>query len=201
VSRADREGVNRLAVVAVVALVVAAGVAAVVTGLGPAPGGESGDEITDFPTATATPGGGDVSVAEAPSNGTGDATPPGTATATATPEPRPAFVTTVESVADCGRTCRDVTSTTANDGRADATGVTVYTRIFVGQAASGDVVWQGREAVGRLSAGDSYTATRRVELSLAEAAAVENAGGWITVQTTVQSDQRTVTFAESRQVA
>ena len=188
---------NRLAVVAAVALVVGGGVVAFVTGLGPAPGGESGDEITDFPTATATPGGG-ASVAEAPSGGT---TSSGTAAATATPEPRPVFVTTVGSVENCGRTCRDVTSTTANDGRADATGVTVYIRIFVGQAASGDVVWQGTEAVGRLPAGDSYTATRRVELSLAEAAAVESVGGWITVQTTIQSDERTVTFAESRQVA
>lgn len=188
---------NRLLVVALAVLVVGVA-AAFATGLGPAPGGDSGDEITDFPTATATPtpsgdGGGSVSVA--------DATATGSAESTATPEPRPAFATTVESVENCGRTCRDVTSTVRNDGTADATGVTVYTRILVGQDTSGDVVWQGREDVGRLPAGDAYTTTKRVELSLAEAAAVERADGWITIQTTIQSDQRTVTFAESRQVA
>jgi hypothetical protein len=63
------------------------------------------------------------------------------------------------------------------------------------------VAWEGRESVGALPAGKSYTTTRRVALGLAEAAAVQNAGGWITVQTTVRSDQRTVTFAEPRRVA
>ncbi len=186
---------SRLAVLAVAVLVVGGAGAALATGLGPAPGGDSGDEITDFPTATPTPsGGGQAGVSAA------DATQSGDAAATATPEPRPAFATTVESTETCGETCRDVTSTVSNDGMAPATGVTVYTRIVVGQEASGDVVWQGREDVGRLAPGDSHTTTRRVELSLAEGAAVERADGWITVQTTIQSDRRTVTGAESRRV-
>ena len=188
---------NRPVAVALVVLVVGAGAAVFATGLGPAPGGSSGDEITDFPTATATPTG-----ADATGGGDGDPVSAADATAagTATPERRPAFVTTVGSVESCGRTCRDVASTVRNDGTAPATGVTVYTRIFVGQETSGDVVWGGREDVGRLPAGATHAATKRVELSLAEAAAVERADGWITVQTTIQSDQRTVTFAESRQV-
>ena len=63
------------------------------------------------------------------------------------------------------------------------------------------MVWQGREDVGRLAPGDSHTTTRRVELSLAEGAAVERADGWITVQTTIQSDGQTVTVTEPWQVA
>jgi hypothetical protein len=186
--------VNRLVVAVAAALVVGAG-AAFATGLGPAPGDDAGAEGTGFPTATSTPAPdtGGVSVADVSSSDTSDAT--------ATPEPRPAFTTTVDAIKECGRTCRDVTSTVSNDGRAPATGVTVSIRIFVGQEASGDVVWQASEDVGRLAVNDSSTATKRVELSLAEAVAVRGADGWITVQTTIQSDQRTVTFAESRQVA
>ena len=181
---------SRLAAVAAAVLVVGGTGAALATGLGPAPGGDSGDEITEFPTATPTPSGASAA-----------ATRSGDAAATATPEPRPAFATTVDSVETCGETCRDVTSTVSNDGTAAATGVTVYTRIVVGGEASGDVVWQGREDVGRLAANDSHTTTRRVELSLAEGAAVERADGWITVQTTIQSDGQTVTVTEPWQVA
>lgn len=191
---------NRPVVAAVVVLVVGAGAAAFATGLGPAPGGDSGDEITDFPTATPTPSG-DGSADGGDSASVADVTPSADATATATPEPSPAFATTLDSVENCGRTCRDVTTTVSNEGTAPATGVTVYTRIFVGQDTSGDVVWEGREDVGRLAVSGSHTATKRVELTVAEAAAVERADGWITVQTTIQADQRTVTFAESRQVA
>lgn len=183
---------NRLVAAAVVVIVATGGAAAFAAGVGPAPGGNSGDEISDFPTATATPNGG-ASAAES--------TATGTATGSATPEPRPEFVTTVESVERCGQTCRDVPSAVTNEGSADATGVTVYTRIFVGQETSGDVVWTGTADVGRLPAGASHATTKRVELSLADAAAVRSADGWITIQTTIQSDQRTVTFAESRQVA
>jgi hypothetical protein len=184
VTRLDRtEGVPRLVAVAVVLVVVgAAGVAALWTGVGPAPGGDSGEEVTDFPTAT-------------PASGSSS----GGATAD-TPEPRPAFAFAVDGTERCGRTCRDVTSTLRNEGDARATGTTVYTRIYVGQEASGDVVWAGTESVGRLDASATYTATTRVELSLSAAAAVEAAGGWITVQTTVETDQRTVTFAEPRRV-
>jgi hypothetical protein len=181
--------VNRLvACVAAIVVVGGGGVAALATGVGPAPGGDSGETITDFPTATATP---------TPAPATDD----GSAATTATPEPRPAFAVTVDRTTACGRTCRDVTSTLRNGGDAAATDTTVYIRIHVGQEAGGDVAWEGTESVGRLDAGATYTATNRVELSFSEGVAVQNAGGWITVQTTVQSDQRTVTFAEPRRVA
>jgi len=65
------------------------------------------------------------------------------------------------------------------------------------------LVWEGRERVGSLGAGESYTSTERVDLSLADAVAVEGAGGWITVRTTMQSAEEpvTVTVTQRRQVA
>lgn len=63
------------------------------------------------------------------------------------------------------------------------------------------MVWEGTETVGDLGAGESYTATKRVELSLADGYAVERHDGWITIQTSIQSADGTVTFTEQRDVA
>ena len=146
----------------------------------------SGEDIESFPTETPT---------QTPAE-----SDDGEATATVTPEPEPAFAFTIDRIEECGETCRDVTSTLINDGDAAATNVTVYTRIYAGNGTDGDVVWGGRERVGALDAGDSHTTTERVELSFADALAVESAGGWITVQTTIQSDEKTVTDTQRRQV-
>lgn len=167
-----------IAVGLVVALV--AGGAAFAAGVGPAPGGSDDPAEESFPTATATPTG---------------STSDGAATAS------PAFEFVIDRMESCGRTCRDVTSTLRNGGDARATGVAVRTRVFVGNGTDGDVAWSGRERVGTLAAGGSYTATRRVELSYSEGLAVRRADGWITIQTTVTSDRRTVTFTDRRRVA
>jgi hypothetical protein len=150
---------------------------------GAASDGGSDEDVESFPTETPT-----RTAAESDGGET-----------TATSEPEPAFAFTIDRIEECGETCRDVTSTLANDG-APARDVTVYTRIYVGNGTDGDVVWEGRERVGALDAGASYTTTKRVELSFADALAVQNAGGWITVQTTIQSDEKTVTDTERRQV-
>lgn len=63
------------------------------------------------------------------------------------------------------------------------------------------MIWEGRERVGSLDSDESYTSTERVELSLAGAVAVEGAGGWITVRTTIQSAEETVTVTRRRRVA
>lgn len=190
---------RRLAVAGVVAALLVAGTVAFLTGVGPAPGSDaSGSDVGSFPTATpASPDEGAAS-----STGVADTTAaPGTATTTPTPIPRPSFAFTIERVEECGSTCRDVTTTLRNEGDAEATGVVVYTRVFVGKGTDGDVVWTGRERVGTLAVGASHTATRRVELSFSEGLAIQRADGWITVQTTVQSDQRTVTYTDPRDVA
>lgn len=186
-------GMQRRTIVvgAVAALLVVAGVAAAFgggfLGTSDAPSDES-SEVSSFPTETATPSGGSAS--------------DGGSDANSTPEPAPAFAFAVERIERCGQTCRDVTSSVTNDGTEAATGVTVYSRIFVGNStAEEDLAWQGKEPVGSLDAGETHTATKRVELSYSEALAVKSAGGWVTVQTTVQSDEKTVTFTERRKVA
>lgn len=172
-----------LLVVLVGTLVVTVGIA-FVSGVGPAPGG-GGSPITDFPVGTTY---------EMPSGGDG--------AADATPSDPPPFSFTVESVEDCGLTCRDVTVTLSNNQDEAATGVTVYTRIFAGQDTTDadDLVWEGTEPLGTLDARASYTTTKRVELTLAESRKVQRNDGWITILTTVQSDQTTVTFKSTEQV-
>lgn len=187
---------RRLVVAGVVVALLAVGAVAFLTGVGPAPGGADagGSDVGSFPTATPVPSGSETTGA----SGVRGVTTTGT-TGTTTVA-RPAFAFTIDGVEECGQTCRDVTTTLRNDGDARATDVVVYTRVFVGNGTDGDVVWSGSERVGALPAGESHTATRRVELSYSDGLAVRRADGWITVQTTVVSDQRTVTYAEPRNV-
>jgi hypothetical protein len=176
-----------IAVVAVLLALLAGSIgAAYYAGVGPASGGNDDRErLTDFPTGTpmGTAGGGGAGVATASSG--------------------PSFAFDIERIEECGRTCRDVTASLHNNGDEPASNVTVFTRIYAGQdnTAEEDQVWSGRETVGALETGGTHTVTKRVELSLQEALAVENNGGWVTIVTTVQSSERTVTFRDSRQVA
>lgn len=179
---------RRLAVgglLVVVLLAVGIG-AAFYSGVGPVPGGtDSSDQLTDFPTATSANGG----------SADGGAEPSSTAQ-------RP-FSLTIDDIEECGQTCRDVTATLHNNQDEAATGVTVFTRVFAGEdnTAEDDLVWEGRAEVGTIDAGASHTTTRRVELSFQEAWKIDQHDGWITIVTTVQTDERTVTFRDSEQVA
>jgi hypothetical protein len=172
-------------------VVIGAGAGAIVIAGDLLPGGNSEAESEPFPTATP----GDDGTATGGSDSTETTTASGTSTAT------PPFGFAIDSIEECGQTCRDVTSTLTNQQGTTAGNVTVYTRIFAGQGTDGDVIWRGSEDVGTLPAGDSYTTTRQVELSYADALKVENNDGWITVQTTVETADGTVTFSDERQVA
>lgn len=155
-------------------------------GVGPAPGGtDSGDELTEFPTATPS----DATPASGGSETAGTATQP--------------FSFTIDEIEECGQTCRDVTATLHNNQGEPATGVTVFTRVFAGEdnTAEEDLVWEGKEEVGTMDADASHTTTRRVELSLRDGNKINQNDGWITIVTTVQTDDRTVTFRDSEQVA
>lgn len=181
--------VRLLAVLALVA-VAAVGGAMLATGAGPV--AVVGD-ITDGVDSSASDG----SDASTPADG--DETD-----RTATPRVSadgPPFAFAVDRVENCGETCRDVTSTLTNEQSDAATDVTVRTRIYAGNGTDGDVVWSGTEQVGTLEAGGSHTTTERVDLSLTDAYRIERSGGWITVETTVDTDERTVTLTERRQVA
>jgi len=144
-------------------------------------GGPEGDSVPTASGTSAGSGGG--------SGGGGTATPP------------PPLELQIESVEPCGETCRDVTATLVNNQDQRATGVTVHTQIHAGDSTEGDVVWEGTQEVGALAAGGSETDTTRVELGFFEAAKVQSAGGEITIQLTVETDRRTLTFVEHRDVS
>jgi hypothetical protein len=164
------------------AIVVVAGIgAALYTGVGPAPGGDSGEEIEDFPTEE-----------EADNDGS-----------TTTAEDTPPFTFTIDDTSNCGQTCREVTATLDNNQNETASGVTVYIRILAGEnnTNTDDIVWEGTEDVGTMDPDASHTTTKRIELSLQDARKVNENDGWITILTTVESDTTTVTFQDSEQVA
>jgi len=188
-----------LAAGGVVALVLAGGVAAFVTGVAPIPG-DSGEGVSSVQTETPTAERGST----AAGNGAGDGSPGGGAEQPPETEREtkraPPFAFTVDEIESCGRTCRDVTSTLTNRQDRTAEDVAVTTRIYAGNDTDGEPVWSGTEPVGTLDAGDAYTATRRVELSYRDGFAVQRAGGWITVRTTVTTADRTVTLTDRRNV-
>jgi hypothetical protein len=176
--------------IVVLALLVAVVAGAVVVGGDVLPGGDEA-ESGEFPTATSTP--------QETAQGSADSESTGTASDGAE-TPTPPFGFVIENIEECGTTCRDVTTTLTNQQDATAEDITVYSRIFAGQGTDGEEVWRGEEPVGTLEAGESYTTTRQVELSYSEAYAVRQEDGWITIQTTVETADRTVTFTEQRQV-
>ncbi|MUV50571.1 hypothetical protein [Haloarcula sp. CBA1122] len=176
-----------LAVGGAVVLLLAGVGGAFVAGLGPFQAESSGQDLSEFPTETPDS---DTASTEDGTNTDGGAasTPP--------------FAFTVDSIEECGQTCRDVTSTLTNQQNSTVAEITVYTRIYAGNSTDdGDVVWEGSEDVGTLEADESYTTTRRVDLSFRDAYAIEQADGWITIRTTVETADRTVTLSDQRKVA
>jgi hypothetical protein len=187
-----------LAVAAVVALVIVAGAFVLPDGPAAAGAGDaSGDGNGD---GTAGGGGGGNETSDGGSGG-GGPTPVVTvsgASGTATTEQPFAFA--IDEIEQCGSTCRDVTSTVTNQQSSEATGVDVTTDIYAGNGTGGDTIWSGEESVGALPAGESYTATKRVELGMSDALAVEQNDGWITIETTIESDSKTMTITQRRDV-
>ncbi|WP_336337522.1 hypothetical protein [Haloarcula brevis] len=177
---------RRKPLAAVLLLAVVAG--AVAVGTGPLQDAGEGTAVPSETTGSAADagGGGDAEDGSDAEDGTAG-TPP--------------FGFTVGAIEECGRTCRDVTSTLTNRQNSTAADVTVATRIYAGNTTDGDVVWEGSEAVGTLAPAGSYTTTRRVDLSFGDAVAIRRAGGWITVRTTVETADRSVTLTSQRQVA
>jgi len=170
--------------VTAVALLLAGVGGAFVAGIGPFQAESSGDDPSEYPTATP----------EATETDTGGSD--GGAAST------PPFAFTVDAIEECSRTCRDVTSTLTNQQNSTAADITVYTRIYAGNSTDGGaVVWEGSEDVGTLEAEGSYTTTRRVDLSFGDAYAIDQADGWITIRTTVETADRTVTLSDQRKVA
>lgn len=185
-----------LAVGTAALLVLVGGAAGLAFGFGPAPGGAgTSEDIGDFPeqTGDSSETGGDSGTDDDQGAGSDG----GTHAASSPP-----FAFSIDRIEDCGATCRDVTVTLFNEQNETAENVTVYTRVYAGNStAEDDRVWQGKEDVGTLDADSSVTKTQRVSLSYADGYAVKQNDGWVTIVTTVQSDDETVTFEERRDVA
>lgn len=190
---------NTLAMVVAALLIVSAAGIALAAGFGPDSGNDSGSEITDFPTAT--PGGDGAGDGSSSGGGSGDSSGGSDGGNTSTAAPTGPFALDVKKIEKCGTTCRDVTITLTNQQDEQASNVVVYTRIFAGNSTDpDDQVWSGKEQVGTLDAGEQYSATKRVKLSFSEGYAVKQNDGWITVQTTIKTDEQTITFSERRNV-
>ena len=182
---------NRLAVAAV-GIVLVAGIvgAAYVSGVAdPILGGGGGAETpTPTPTPAATTAdGGDRPAASGGTNGGG-----GTGDEVTRTPPAYDFQFQIVNTASCGNTCRDVTVKLTNEGRKTATGVSAKSRIYAG----GDQIWKGTEHIGTVEPGESVTRTKRVKLSIFDAAKVQRNGGYVTIKTTVTWDGGSETFSQ-----
>ena len=111
------------------------------------------------------------------------------------------FTLETRAVEHCGMLCRNVTSAVTNEQQSTAArDATIHTRLYVGNDTDGEVRWRRTERMGRIDAGETYQATRWVELSLEAALAIREAGGWVTIRTTVDSADQSVTVTERREV-
>ena len=183
-------------IVAVVLVAVQAGLVAFALGVGPFDGGSPGSESATGPD---TAGSGGSAGNAGGSGGSGEGAG-GSGTEGAS-EPPP-YDLAVLGTERCGNTCRDVTVRLTNNRNTTAENLTVRTRIYAGNStADRSPVWEGRDEIGSLEAGESTTATARVSLSYVEAITVQRRGGWVTIVTTVKSTDLTETFRERRQVA
>lgn len=136
-----------------------------------------------------------------PSTTAAPAAPGGGDGGAATPTEPPAFELRIDDIEPCGEACRDVTATLVNNQDRRATGVYVETTIHAGDSTDGDVIWEGDREVGALPAGASEQDTSRIELGLFEAAAVQGAGGQVTIVVVVESDRTSVRFVRHRDVS
>lgn len=112
------------------------------------------------------------------------------------------FDFTIDEIEECGEGCRDVTATLFNEGEDEETGIFVETEIFAGEDNTDpdDRVWEGSESIGTIEAGGSHTSTQRVQLGLEEAVQIDDEDGWVTIVTTIESDQRIVVIQDSEQI-
>jgi len=96
--------------------------------------------------------------------------------------------------------CRNVTSTVTNEQSTAAREVTIHTRLYAGNHTDAEVRWEATERVDRIDAGETYRTTRQVELPLEAALAIREADGWVTIRTTVETTDQSVTVTDRREV-
>jgi len=111
------------------------------------------------------------------------------------------FTLDTRAVENCGMLCRNVTSTVTNEQATAARDVTIDTRLYAGNDTDSEVRWRATERVDRIGAGETYVTTQRVELPLEDALAIRDADGWVTIRTTVETADQSVTITDRRDVA
>lgn len=182
---------QRTAVVVVVVgvLILAAGAALVANGGLQAGGGPplsaDGSATTDT-SGTASDGSGD-----------GAATGGGTDDGSDGAADRAPYGFTIDRIEGCGTTCREVTATLTNTGNETRSDVRVNTKLL----ADGDELWEGDQTVGDMESGEAFTETRTVDVGYWGGVQIQRNDGYVTIRTTVTSEQGTVTFEERRKVA
>lgn len=192
-----------LAACGLVAILILGAGGAMAVGFDGVPGADRGPGAGTGPagpadSASDDAGGADSGGSSAGDGGDGD---DGSSDESGSADDAPPFTVLADDVEACGRTCRDVTSTVTNHQNETAEDVSVSTRIYAGNQTNGNPVWQGAEDVGTLGSGESTTATKRIKLSFGQAISVKSKGGWVTIRTTVETADQTVTLTERRQVA
>ena len=197
---------QRTAVVGVLAviLVLSVGVSLALTGLIPGVGDlGGGEETTTAPGASADGGDGDAGTGSGgSSDGNSGGTDAGSSDGSADDAgdeatPVEPYRFTIDSIEECGTTCREVTATLTNTGEERRTGVVVTTKLIT----DGDVIWEGDQDVGTLEPDESFTETRAVDVGFTGGYKINQNDGYVTIRTVVKSDQGTVTFEERRKVA
>lgn len=190
---------KRIAIAALVVVIVLGGIAgALITGFGPAPGGDGG--ALGGSDETATPYADTVVVESTDSGSSGGGGGDGggdSGSGTAATETQQPFSFVIENITECGQTCREVNGTIVNQQDHTAEGVVVRSEIYT----DGDMIWSGSSDAGNLAAGEAYSDNKRVELSYSEAYKVRQNDGWIVVRTYVETDETTYVFKQRRQVA
>lgn len=197
---------QRTAVVAVLAviLVLGVGLSLALTGLLPGVGdlgggedattapGPSGDGAGDGDAGAS--GGGSSDGSSGGTDGSSGGSADGTGDEATPVEP---YQFRIDSIEECGTTCREVTATLTNTGEERRTDVVVTTKLLT----DGDVIWEGDQEVDTLDSGESFTETRDVDVGFTGAYKINQNDGYVTIRTVVRSDQGTVTFEERRKVA
>lgn len=200
---------TKLIGIAVVALVVAAGVgAAFVTGAVPGTGSDGVDAGSEAETYEKTvvvqeteggSTGGDASSSDGDtgsSNGDADSSDGGSSDGDSA-EQQPPFSFRIKKITECGRTCREVTASIANNQNVTAEDVTVRSVIYT----DGDKIWEGESQLGDVESGQTVTDTKTVKLSYGDAYKVKQNDGIILVKTYVITEDGTYVYKETRDVA
>jgi hypothetical protein len=98
----------------------------------------------------------------------------------------------IDSVSECGRTCRVMNATVTNDGGKPAQNVEVTYNVFTASDDGQTRVWNGTIEIGQVDNGTTEPISAEIKVGLAEANEIRGNDGVVTVKSNVSSDQGSV---------